>query len=400
MSFKRSVRNFWRKRGVGVKRCLVAFLFGLFHWWVYSSAIGARVEPVLLDYWYQLRGAEEPPKEFVLISVDPATYQHLGISNIEPFPRAVHTKLLERLKQYQVHRVLFDFIFSSKGKDEEVDKRFAEAIGSVRTVIGKYFQLQRFNSLSGEAVKEIEYVEPLEIFSKKAEKVIWLNVVLENGVLRKFILGLEPHKDRPALSALVEDWMKDGAIYPKERDFIKFYGPPGTIRQVSYAKVLTDDSLEFAPFFKDKIVFVGLQVLASAGIAEKDSFITPASKRMMYGVEVLATKTANILHQDWTRRFSNDIEVGVLNVFAVLLMFLLSLNTPLYGLLISALAFIFWATTSYVGFLNGYFIPGVTLMVFLLPSMLIASSLVYYLRMRRSHKGLESALGVKIPLES
>jgi CHASE2 domain-containing sensor protein len=111
---------------------------------------------------------------------------------------------------------------------------------------------------------------------------------------------------------------------PTESRWLNYYGPPGSITNVSYF-------LAFQPggvvpgFFKDKIVFVGAKLSADFSGKGKDEFLTPysfwASRQTgMFapGVEIQATAALNLMQGNWLTRFPSTLEIALVLVVAVL----------------------------------------------------------------------------------
>lgn len=394
--YRRRVKRFWKKRGPWIKRNLLALAIAGIHSLLFMSPLATKVEPQLLNVWYSFRGKEKPPEEVIVVSVDEESYRTLGLSTLDTWPREMHSKLLARLAQYKAKRVMLDFVFQSEITREGVDSGFVEALKKIETVIGKYYVATEHTNLDGEVERNIDLILPRREFVEAAYSQMTLNAPVDDGLVRRFFLGDLPYPDRPPVAIMI-----DGPLpsYPKVYDFIRYYGPPGTLKKVSYSDIVQDTSLSLAPYFKDKLVFVGAQLMSVAGIARKDSFNTPVSAQMMFGVEIHATSAANILRQEWIRRAEPDVERGLLNGVAFLLMMGISLLTPLKGVMLAICSFFVWACISYYGFLQNFFIPGVTLMVGLLPILLLGSTFYYYLVLRKSYEGIEHALGVQLHLK-
>jgi CHASE2 domain-containing sensor protein len=127
--------------------------------------------------------------------------------------------------------------------------------------------------------------------------------------------------------------------------------------------VLSDENPLPADVFKDKIVFVGLNLRSRTGPSQREAFVTPFDSAT-FGTEVHATATSNLLSRDWIRRLPLAGEItaqGVLAAtFALLLLAASGYLLVLYltGTVIGILAI------QYLAFLLGFFVPVVTPLAF------------------------------------
>jgi adenylate cyclase len=81
------------------------------------------------------------------------------------------------------------------------------------------------------------------------------------------------------------------------------YGPPGQIRTLAYHQALARLAQPTDTTFRDKIVLIGFSEFNQP--EQRDAYITAYSQSDgldISGVELMATATANLLHQEWLRR--------------------------------------------------------------------------------------------------
>jgi CHASE2 domain-containing sensor protein len=93
--------------------------------------------------------------------------------------------------------------------------------------------------------------------------------------------------------------------------------------------VLSEDHPLPKDIFKDKVVFVGLNLKSRTGPSQREAFMTPYDANT-FGTELHATATSNLLKRDWLRRLSPRRELllmgGVAAVFTFLFLALSGLS--------------------------------------------------------------------------
>jgi adenylate cyclase len=111
----------------------------------------------------------------------------------------------------------------------------------------------------------------------------------------------------------------------------------------------------------------------------------------MFGVEIQATAAANLITRQWVRRASPLTEGFVALVVTFIMCTAIFLLRPQWGGLLLLGFSLLWAVTSYSVFLQGFFIPGFTLICILLPMAFLVSTMVYYMVTLRSQQQVEKA---------
>ncbi|MEA3278299.1 MAG: CHASE2 domain-containing protein [Pseudomonadota bacterium] len=92
-------------------------------------------EDLGLTSLFRLRGPIEPPHDVVVISIDRASSDHLGLpNNPRKWPRDLHARLLDRLKEAGASVVAFDMMFQDP-RDPARDRAFGEAVRRAGNVI-------------------------------------------------------------------------------------------------------------------------------------------------------------------------------------------------------------------------------------------------------------------------
>lgn len=372
---------------------LVALVVSILHLQVFTSSIGERVEPWSLDLWFNLRGIDAPPPDVVLVSMDEASYRVLNIPIDRAWPRSLHAQLLNRLADLGAKRVAMDILFLGESSDPEADKALAAAMKRLPVVIGTEAITKEMGVGGGRYAVE-EVLEPHAPFRESAEKVALVKMVEEFGYIRRFHLPRSMiTKDIPTLYEAAAGFAARDPSLPGERDLLWYYGPPNTtIPAIAYHQALNPDGGLPKDFFKNKIVFVGLNFFTEVGPAQKDSFRTPFDTvRTMFGVEILATATANLISHKWIHRASKFVEGLLLFIITFGLSFAVFSVRPQWAATIVGSVIVLWVLVAYFASTAGLFIPGVLLVFMVLPITLLGSTLVYYLVTYRSQQQVEKA---------
>ncbi|MFN8388777.1 MAG: CHASE2 domain-containing protein [Bdellovibrionota bacterium] len=360
-----------------------------------ASDIGTRVEPMLMDYWFKVRGVQAVPSQIVIVAIDEHSYQSLNVSTLEILPRKLQAELLRKLADYKVRGVMFDLVFRSASPDPAGDHQFAEALKLVPTYLGRYVKIDQRVGLSGKNEVREEPSDPLALFRENARGTVLLNLRLDDRIVRRFLIGLSDDPTVTPMAHVVVEHPEQSAL-PNAEDFIDFYGPAGTIPTVSMSDLLNDDARTMAPLLEGRYVFIGTQMMTQTGLIDKDTFLTPYSGAPFFGVEIHATAAGNILEHRWIRRLSPAVEMLILNLTALLLSFGLTWLRPRAALGVFCSAVLAWSCLSYSMFRYGVFLPGLWLVAVTLPLAFVVSTLYYYFVLQRSYREIESALGVEL----
>lgn len=377
---------------------LAALCVGGIEYFFFTSEPGERLEMASTDVWFQLRGEILPPRDVVVLGLDEKSYSALHVPLNQAWPRALHARLLRRLKDLGARRAVFDILFLHPGIPE-VDAELADAMKGIPTVIGADTG-SRERWMGDERYSEEELLEPNRRFVEAAEQIALVKLPEDYGFMRRFVIPRSPLTHGiPALYEAAVGAIPGGEMTPGERDMIWFYGPPGSIKNYSYYQVLDEDSVLPPDAMKDKIVFIGLNLRTGMGPEQKDSFRIPYKGPDMFGVEIQATAASNIIENKWIRRTPRLVEQLLLSLAAVALAFAIFLLRPQWSGLLIAGAALGWASGAYFSFLHGIFLPGVTLVLITAPAVYTASTLTYYIVTQRARRRVEHAFRLYLPPE-
>ncbi len=259
--------------------------------------------------------------DIIIIGIDEASFSELKTA--WPWPRQWHAKLLERLQQAGAKVVAFDLILdtpSSYGDSD--DMAFAEAIFNFKKVVLGKFKQEQFLAEG----YQITSIEPIDLYIESGANTGNVGITPDpDGVIRSF-----PNIDNPF-------WLQTlhtASVIPLQHpDFNKiqlthFYGPAHSFPFVSYYRALNKNLLP-DNIFKDKIVLVGLDILAPAnvGLQADDRFMTPYSlnsKQNMSGVEFHANLIENAKHGLIITEAGAQLNIIIITLLSLLFAFIFS----------------------------------------------------------------------------
>ena len=302
---------------------------------ILSEYADRYIEPLLGRYWFLLRGPVQPPPEVIVVKVDDRTYDRLKEDPRYPLPRRRYVELLEALAAWKVRGVAFDLFLKGADRDSSSDEALAQAMRRVPAVLSTY------EGPDGT-------MRPLELFRAAAEMEATSSFPADLSGLRRF-----PFLGQPSLGEAGARFLRDVAL-PGKSDLINFYGPGGTIASYSLSDVLQREDL--APDFRDKVVFVGYEVVLASTDVEFDSFASPFGK--MYGVEIHASNAANLLSADWIKSLTPDVEYPVLSAIVFLGAFAVFVSNFLAGAAIYLGLAGLGAIFCYQAFLRNFYFSG------------------------------------------
>ena len=249
------------------------------------------------DLSFRLRGAREPNRNIIIVTIDEKTLSKLGRW---PIRRIYYAQLLSTLEE--AGAVGFDIILSESSADDPIlgaaikrhgrvlvpayiDSRFNVSYPSKAcsgAIIGHIHLEQGIDGIVREVFHRVSYGgNSLPSFSSSIYNFITTGKAEYAGVQPG---ALDP--DRP------------GSIFQGEPMLINFYGPPGTYPSISFLDVIEGKWQQSS--FKDKIILVGP---TAPGL--EDFVLTPFTqdRNKMAGVEVHANILNNLLDQNPIRPF-------------------------------------------------------------------------------------------------
>jgi adenylate cyclase len=278
------------------------------------------------DLPFYLRPTADP-LEAVIIYMDDESHDALGQPRNKPWDRRLHARLLERLTAEQARAIVFDIVFTDPANvcetNDPTDLIFAQAIkANGRVVLGADEVVTSYGSRAV-TVREIKL--PIDLLLENAATIASVETMPEVDLVIRRHLPRSKVDTLPGLAWAAAELA--GAPLTKDprqlyaRRWLNYYGPPTTIRSVSYHRALSTNAVPLGAFH-DKIVFIGARIFTKFAGERKDEYPHPWSVfshsqlyRFMPGVEVQATQFLNLVRGDWLRR--PPLRVEALCILAV-----------------------------------------------------------------------------------
>ncbi len=387
--------------------CVSAFLFAL----LYVPILYDSVEPYGLNIWFSLRGPVEAPDNVILVSMDDAGFERLGLTHYEIWPRELLAEFVDRARELGAKQIIFDLFFK-EDRNPESDQKLRDAIASMPVSIIGVVETRK-NS-RGESEQYI--VRPNPLFSSVAKNVgganlpIDLNILQQRKVVRRFSSTYE--KSVPPLYLLpFEETELEKS--PGPYDFINYYGPSGNLQSIPLFDFIDKNVSRDRVEGKTLVVGHVLKYRKS-----KDTFDTPLvgwpglddkeRSGMLHGVEIHVTQALNAIDQNWIRRINPRAEkvlstciMGLLVIIPLVLSHSEMAMTAFITkrLLLSICLLCAWCYFSYLRFLQNVYLPYFSVVTLGFPAFAIPSGIYTYLENRKFKQSMKGFLGDAIPDE-
>jgi serine/threonine protein kinase len=319
--------------------------------------LAGLVENSNIDTLFKARGVSLSHPDVAVVAMDEQSYRDLGVPLNSAWPRRLHAKLLHALADAGARRVVFDIIFSGADESNPDDIALAEAMKRVPTVLGAALGFSQRATINGAFMLE-ELIQPELLFERQSVGIGVVGLPQRLGRIGGFFeSSSEVFPNLRSLSEMAVALDRGVTEQPDARARINFYGGRGTIPTVPYEMVVAPNGAHLpAEVLRDKIVFVGLALRSSTGPAQRDAFVTPFDAAT-FGTEVHATAASNLLANDWIRRLSRSRQLLAMAVTTFISVLLVAGAYGARGVLRVALLFGVVATTEYVLFISGWFVP-------------------------------------------
>ncbi len=265
------------------------------------------------DYGFRF-GARPVTNAVTLILMDNAAFAQFHQTRGEPWDRALHARLLNRLADDGCALVAMDSFFRSTN-DLETDSALADAMRRQRQIVLMAEQSEVMHpGLAG-----AQPTLPAELFLRAAKTnwgVAWLNPDLDGIVRRQWPFPSPgPYPSLPWMAARFAGAKLEEA--PRSR-WLRYYGQDGGCTRMSYQYALAQPT----NYFRDQIVFIGTEPKTSLPDGDPDKFSTPYTRwtgEASGGVEILLASFLNLLNNESLRRPSAWVEFCLLTATGIFL---------------------------------------------------------------------------------
>jgi CHASE2 domain-containing sensor protein len=200
-----------------------------------------------VDTRFSIRGADRPPSDVVIVAIDEATLN--GLKTNFPFRRVYDARVIDRLRSAGARAIGFDVEFVHPTDDAD-DNALIDAAARARGIVLGTSEVNvqgQTEVFGGEAVLG-------SIGARAGNTAVRFD---SDGVLRRVAYSLQGLKTfavvlaEQATRRAVPVTEFGGGSVP-----VDFAGPPGTIRSVSFLRVLNNQVP--ASVFRGKVVVVGV----------------------------------------------------------------------------------------------------------------------------------------------
>ncbi len=240
--------------------------------------IGTGLELESVDARFRVHGPMKPPAGVVLVQVDEKTLSDLH--RRWPFPRAVQAQLIDRLAAARPRAIAIDLQYTEPTTVDD-DNALIEAIhraGHVVLATTAVNDQGQTNVLGGDAVVD-------DIGARVGSALMPLD---DDGAIRRAADEVEGLESFAVVSAEMAT-NRQVAPFDSSRTWIRFAGPPGTLRAYSYSDVLRGRVPPAA--FRNRVVVVG-----TSAVRLKDASTTSTTRgSLMSGPEVQGNAIATVL---------------------------------------------------------------------------------------------------------
>ncbi len=284
------IRLSTRRTKLAVLTAIVATLISL------ASLTGAwsLADLRAYDYLSTIGRPALPADGPVIVAIDEPSMAEIGSQ--WPWPRALHARLIEALRNAGARAIALDVVFAEPAADTENDVALAAALGPDVVLAGDQSVIETPQA------EQFVRTEPLPLFTDRGAKVGIASVNLsEDGTLRQ----VPAYADGFAATLATVAGARPAP--PPKGALIQTFGPARTYPTVSYYQAL--DPPNFLPegIFRDRVVIVGLSLQNSPSIAGGgvDAFATSDtvhSRSLVAGAEIQATIYDNLVHRLFVER--------------------------------------------------------------------------------------------------
>jgi adenylate cyclase len=336
-----------------------------------------RIENLTLDWRFLLAGARLAPPGVVIVDIDDQT-----LSEVEGHAPSRQTlaRIVRAIADFHPRAVALDIAFpDAKGEKEDAD--LADALRSTMSVVASIGifgegEVSGGRSQSGQSARSGDLA-----FAPKPSEVLWptdpirdatqtglANVSTDSSGIPRYVPmifeipdGVTPSFALAAVSAVVgaDPVFGPGRIELAGRTIktdlgyhlpIRYYGPAGSFRRYSAAKLLAGDLDSVS--LRGQVVVVGI---TAVGLG--DTFATPFD-RVAPGVEIFATAISNLLSGNTLARtpLTRWVDAATAAGLPVAMIALIAMRRAAVGLALAALVFGLWAAGVFLAFVSGYWL--------------------------------------------
>jgi adenylate cyclase len=276
-------------------RCVLAWRNAILSGALVFILIGLAITPFWrgielkgFDLLTVMTAPQQSALPIVLVGIDDASLAE--VKQRWPWPRSLHARLIDALKQAGAAVIVFDVIFEFPTEKTE-DEALARAIRRAGNVVLAAGMVKRETAHGTSWLRQ----DPLPSFSASGATVGLVNLKFDRDqVMRR----IPDNRDAfwRKISAKLQAALPDAVLAPPpgKNTLIRYLGPTGTYPRISYYQ-----ALDFARYLSpgelaNAVVLVGRETRAASdiGSAQLDTFATPYTTfggDLMAGLEIRFT---------------------------------------------------------------------------------------------------------------
>lgn len=288
-------------RATGSKRLALALGAALLALLLVGAASLSRpwhaLEFKTFDLWTSLAAPHRSSLPVVLLAIDEPTFQE--VQQRWPFPRSLHARLLDRLREDGAAAVGFDVVFADPSAPEQ-DAAFTQALAAATTAGLPVVLAATREKIDSASATLWTDVLPLPAFVAAGAQYGNAGVQPDDD----FVVRRMPQSEGSFSAALARAISPHAAFKPT--DLIAYRGPRGSFDTRSYYQALEPGLLPEG-FFRGKVVLIGRSALTASELqhSQADLFNSPfaalGGERLFPGVELQATLLDNLASGDGLR---------------------------------------------------------------------------------------------------
>jgi adenylate cyclase len=248
----------------------------------YSTDLMRALELQSVDARFSVRGTQERPDDIVVVGVDDVTFSDLNQQ--WPFPRRLHAKVIDRLREAGAKVIAVDIQFTEP-TDPRDDNALIEAVGRSPGLVLSTTEV----NARGESRIFGEEAVVRELGATAANTVVHPD---PGGTYRKMHYEEGGLVTFPIATAEAEsgEEIDPGEMEGDGEAWIDYRGPPGTFLEVPYSRVLRGQVPDSV--FRGKTVIVG----ATAPSLQDVHPTSTSGDELMSGPEIQASATWTAEH--------------------------------------------------------------------------------------------------------
>ncbi len=344
------------------KHILIGIICGLAAFLISLMPAAELLDLKGYDFMHIFKSYKSVPDNIVLVAIDEPSFAE--INRQWPWPRSLHAKLIDSLRNSGASVIGMDILFTEPSVPEE-DRSLSDAIKKAGNVVlaSDIFEIKT------DKYDQRRNMEPIPAFKEFA-----LTGIVRTPVDRDFVVRRLPSVEEGELlfsEQIARIHIKKSRTVPEDA-YISYAVPPNSFTTVSYYQALDPDVFLPNDFFRNKIVLVGRMVSTSPEpeAIRTDYYATPflflfaTKNRLMSGLEIHANIVNDFINDEFVSRLGIPGRFIFFLLFGIAGSFLQIRWRPVLSGALTVLCYcIFLASAYYIFDSHRFWVPILTSMV-------------------------------------